>query len=51
VDICSDGAIAALPGNFRKDFLVESAHMTSKFEDEGPRSKVNLPGDEFCLIL
>ena len=50
MDICSDGTIAALPGNFREDFLAKSAQMTSK-EDGGSRSKVNLPGDEFCLVL
>ena len=50
MDICSDGTIAALPGNFREDFLTKSAQMMSK-EDEWSRSKVNLPGDEFCLVL
>jgi hypothetical protein len=51
VDICSDGTITAFPGNFQENFLAKSAQMTSKFEDEGSRSKVNLPGDEFCLVF
>jgi hypothetical protein len=35
VNIGSDGAITALPGDFREDFLAKSAQMASKFEDEG----------------
>jgi hypothetical protein len=50
VDICSKGAITALPGDFREDFLAESAQMRPNSRMRSHYSNRNLPGDEVCLV-